>query len=83
MSYSKPTLCLRVRRIIQLGKHDFEGFDCFIIALFPMQRSILQLVTEVRRNVELDDLWIGTVNTTGRKLFDIIHTFSASAMAST
>lgn len=58
--YSKPTLCLRVRRIIQLGKHDFEGLDCFIVTPCRMQRSVFQLVSKIRRKAKLDGL--STVN---------------------
>jgi hypothetical protein len=35
------TLCLRVGRVFQHGKHDFEGLNGFIIALRAMKRYML------------------------------------------
>ena len=54
------TLDFRFMSLIQFRQHDFEGLNRFIIPLCPMKlkRPILQMVSKVRRSVQLNDLCI-------------------------
>lgn len=41
MKDSGLTSYLRVGNVFQLGEHDIEGHDCFIIAMYPVKRFVL------------------------------------------
>jgi hypothetical protein len=68
MCHLRLTLCLRDKSFIQLGQHDLEGLVRFIIALYTVEGSILQLVSEGRRRVEFDDLSTRNMRTTNETI---------------
>lgn len=52
------TSYVRLSSIIQLGDHAVQSVDSFIKALCAMTSSMLQLISNVRRRFEFDDLCI-------------------------
>jgi len=58
MRYLQLTSCLRIGSIAHLGYHGLEGLDRFIVALRTMKRCILQLISMVRRGIEVDGLLV-------------------------
>jgi hypothetical protein len=62
MSHLDLTLYMRIGGIVQLGEHGCYDFDCFIMALLPLKRCILQFIPKTGRRVELDDLCIGVIS---------------------
>jgi hypothetical protein len=73
---------LRIGSILQLGQHDIEGLNGFIIALCATKRRMLQLVSNMRLRIEFDDLSIIKVSIWYENVCRHHHTFCASKSAS-